>query len=267
VNRLVIKYYFDLLSYASRNTRQAPGLLQQLFFDSTNRFYRSRVSEYHHYQRPLTEALTSLPDVNKDTIATLPSTDSLNDFRREIQTLAAHDAHHIPPAWDADITLACLAYYVCRLIKPQNVVETGVGHGITSAFILKALAENATGHLYSIDLPAFERGSEQYIGNAVPENLRDKWTLFLGLSVKILPGLLSNLREIGVFLHDSDHSYRNQKTEYNFAWKHLRQGGILLSDDVNNSNAFIEFSERQNVQPIVVAQPNKNLLVGLVVRS
>lgn len=266
MNRLVIRYYIDLLSYAARNPPQAPALLKQLFFDSENRFHRRRVAEYQKYQRSTIEALACIANSGDDVMERLPSTSSLNEFRLEIQELAARDVHYIPSAWDADTTLAFMAYYVCRLIHPRIVIETGVGHGITSAFILRALAENDTGHLYSVDLPAFERGSEKFIGNAVPEKLRNRWTLILGLSGSILPGLLSKLGKISMFLHDSDHSYRNQKMEYSLAWKYLLHGGVLLSDDVNNSNAFIEFTERQKVQPIIVTQSNKNLLVGLLVR-
>jgi len=256
----------DLLSYAVRNPPQTPALLKQLFYDSENRLHRRRISEYRQYQRSTVEALPNIPNAGKDVLETLPSADSLQQFMLEIKGLAALDAHHIPSAWDADNTLALLAYYVCRIIRPRAVIETGVGHGITSAFLLKALAENDLGHLYSVDLPAFERGSEKFIGNAVPERLRNKWTLKLGLSGGILPGLLSRLGKIGMFLHDSDHSYHNQKMEYSLAWNYLPSGGVLLSDDVNNSNAFIEFTERQKVQPITITQPNKNLLVGLLIK-
>jgi predicted O-methyltransferase YrrM len=266
VNISTLKYYIELLSYAFRNPPQAPALLKQLFYDSENRFHRHRTSEYQQYQRPTEDALAYIANASHNVLETLPPVDSLQQFMLEIREMSARDVHHIPTTWDADTTLAHLAYYACRIIRPQVVIETGVGHGITSAFILKALAENDMGHLYSIDLPAFKRGSEKFIGNAVPERLRNKWTLTLGLSGSILPGLLGKLGKIGMFLHDSDHSYHNQKTEYSLVWKYLPRGGVLLSDDINNSNAFIEFIERQKVQPIAVTQPNKNSLVGLLIK-
>jgi predicted O-methyltransferase YrrM len=266
VNRLVLKYYKDLFSYALRNPRQAPALLVQLYFDSENRFHRRRVSEYGEYQGSIMEALSCVTNAGKGALETLPPVKSLNDFKLEIQELAARDVNHIPSSWDADTTLALTAYYVCRIVQPKTVIETGVGHGITSAFILRALADNNAGHLYSVDLPSFEPGSEKFIGNAVPEKIRDRWTLTLGLSGSILPSLFSKLGKTDIFLHDSDHCYHNQKMEYNLAWKHLFTGGVLLSDDVNNSNAFIEFTEKQKIKPIVITQPNKDLLVGMLVK-
>ena len=42
-------------------------------------------------------------------------------------------------------------YYLCRIIKPTNVVETGVAYGLSSLFILAALNKNKHGNLFSID--------------------------------------------------------------------------------------------------------------------
>jgi hypothetical protein len=47
--------------------------------------------------------------------------------------------------------------------------------------------------------------------------------------------------EIGVFLHDSEHSYENMLFEYQSAWAHLKSGGILLSHNIDTNNAFSEF--------------------------
>jgi hypothetical protein len=46
-----------------------------------------------------------------------------------------------------------ILYSIVRAYKPEIVVETGVAHGVTSAFLLCAMHENRKGHLYSIDLP------------------------------------------------------------------------------------------------------------------
>ena len=42
-------------------------------------------------------------------------------------------------------------YYLCRILKPKNVIETGVAYGISSSYILQALEANKFGKLYSID--------------------------------------------------------------------------------------------------------------------
>src|SRR5206468_1634571 len=51
------------------------------------------------------------------------------------------------------VTLGRLCYLACRQLHPNRIVETGVAYGVTSAYMLQALAENEEGELSSIDLP------------------------------------------------------------------------------------------------------------------
>src|SRR5437588_1399250 len=69
---------------------------------------------------------------------------------------------------DADFALARLCYALCRLRKPEVVVETGVGYGVTSAFLLQALAVNNQGQLWSIDLPPLAHGADEQVGCLIP---------------------------------------------------------------------------------------------------
>lgn len=147
-------------------------------------------------------------------------------------------------------------YILCRIFKPKTIVETGVGPGGSSAFILNALEKNNSGHLYSIDLPEHDSVyypsigkkynvhiSEEFsTGWLVHPRLRKNWTIILGDAKSELPKLLKN-RAIGMFIHDSLHTYEHMMFEYEMAWKSLTKGGLLLSDDVNEywSLAFIDF--------------------------
>ena len=257
-----IKLYVSLLSYMLGHPGQSPALVTQLFLDSMTRFHKKSVTRYGACVRHAEEALRALADESHRTSLSL--FELPGDFEQEVMRLASSDRGYIPPEWDADLTLARVAYHVCRLVAPDVTIETGVAHGITSAFILKALAENGKGHLYSIDLPVFKRGSEDFVGVAVPQRLRDRWKLTLGLSRNVLPRLLSQLGKIDVFLHDSNHSYHNQLLEYRMAWQYLRLGGMLLSDDVNATDAFWDFTQQQGVTPICLTQATKTLLIGLV---
>ena len=45
--------------------------------------------------------------------------------------------------------------------------------------------------------------------------------------------LLNDLNGIGIFIHDSEHSYHNQLFEFSIAYKHLRQNGLLICSDIN----------------------------------
>lgn len=65
--------------------------------------------------------------------------------------------------------------------------------------------------------------------------------LTVGDSREQLRPLLSRLGQIDLFFHDSAHSYNVMLLEYNAAWSHLRQGGVLVSDDIDSSIAFRDF--------------------------
>jgi hypothetical protein len=141
-------------------------------------------------------------------------------------------------------TVGHLLYALCRLLKPKVVVETGVSSGVSSAFILKALKDNSGGILHSIDLPALPPGLK--VGFVVPKDLESSWNLHLGVSSQLLPKLISDLEAVDIFVHDSEHTYVNMMFEYETAWPWIREGGLLLSDDVNRNQAFGEFAHRIN---------------------
>jgi hypothetical protein len=41
--------------------------------------------------------------------------------------------------------------------------------------------------------------------------------------------------------------------EFNEAWPHLRDGGVLFSDDVNSTEAFPRFAREQGRRPVRLA--------------
>ncbi len=151
--------------------------------------------------------------------------------------------------WGINSTLGTILYTVCRKILPDTVVETGVASGVSSSYILCALNENSRGTLYSIDLPS--RRTEQS-GWLIPDYLRHRWELIPGRSFEKLLPLLERLRTIDIFLHDSDHSYRNMLWEFQTAWGCLRTGGILLSHNIDWSDAFTDFTQSNKARPVIL---------------
>ena len=133
-------------------------------------------------------------------------------------------------------------YLLCRILKPETMVETGVADGYSSCLILAALQENGKGKLYSIDLPN-QPGEEisHPTGWLVPERLRSRWELTIGDAREVLPVLLDRLGNIDIFFHDSLHSYENMVREFTLSWDHLRRGGTLAADDVTENHAFRDF--------------------------
>jgi predicted O-methyltransferase YrrM len=133
-------------------------------------------------------------------------------------------------------------YALVRLLRPERVVETGVADGTTSAYILRALEDNGRGHLYSIDVPSDRLPPGAAPGWIVDDRLRHRWTLRIGRSDELLKPLLSELRSIDVFLHDSLHTYDNMLFEYRTAWPFLTPGGLFLSHDIGRNSAFFDFA-------------------------
>jgi len=162
-------------------------------------------------------------------------------------------------------------YAVLRTVQPLLVVETGVANGFSTAFSLLALQANGEGHLHSIDLPrevgreyepgtfyegegraGIPPGSES--GWLIPEDLKERWTLVAGKSQDELPPLLRRLGTIDVFMHDSEHSFDCMWFEFNAAWPALRPGGVLVSDDVNSTEAFGRFATQESRIPVRLAR-------------
>jgi predicted O-methyltransferase YrrM len=143
---------------------------------------------------------------------------------------------------DADPGLArALWCLVCHL-RPENVVETGVAHGLSSRSMLEALKRSGDGRLWSIDLPPMTIHDRQgEVAVAVTDDLRKRWSYLEGSSRSRLPPLLAQLGQIDMFCHDSLHSTRNVLWELTTAWRALRPGGFVVVDDVDCNWGFERF--------------------------
>ena len=162
-------------------------------------------------------------------------------------------------------------YAIYRHLRPAVAVETGVANGFSTAFALLALDRNGKGRLHSVDLPRevgrdYEAGtfyegegragipSGSEPGWLIPPELKERWTLVLGRTQDELPPLLDRLGTVDSFMHDSEHSFECMWFEFNEAWPHLRDGGLLLSDDVNSTQAFPRFAGERGLKPVRLAR-------------
>jgi len=164
--------------------------------------------------------------------------------------------------WSATSELATTVYVLIRIFKPDIVVETGVGAGVSSWTILHALEENGTGNLTSIDLPTPNTQLLPEVGYLVPAELRHRWDLRTGPSQELLPKVLNEFGTIDLFHHDSRHSYSNQLREYQSAWPFIKSGGMLVSDDVSN-DALHDAVQLWKQEPSIIEQ-SKESPIGLV---
>jgi predicted O-methyltransferase YrrM len=136
--------------------------------------------------------------------------------------------------------LDCATLYgLTRWLRPLVLVESGGFVGMSSAFILKALADEnlPTSKLYSIEL---SEDCEQ--GALIPEELRSSGG-FVPMRGRVEDFLKGDQlpRSIDMFLHDSSHSYQHMLWEFRQFWPRLRDGGLLVSHDVQMNSAFPQF--------------------------
>jgi methyltransferase family protein len=145
---------------------------------------------------------------------------------------------------DGDRAQAGAIWCLVAHLRPANVIETGVAHGLTSRVILEGLKRNGNGHLWSVDLPAVDPALHHEIGMAVLPDLRPRWTYVEGTSRQRLPGLVRDLRQVDLFIHDSLHTTRNTCFELDTVWPSLSPGGVVTADDIHRNLGFSRFVER-----------------------
>ena len=171
-----------------------------------------------------------------DTISRFAAEIRASDFTADM--IRRRDAYGSEGAMGA-IDCATL-YGLTRWLRPTVVVESGGYVGMSSAFILKALADEGlvTAKLHSIEL---SQECEQ--GALIPEELRSVSSSFVPMRGRIEDFLKRNElpSSIDMFLHDSSHSYRHMLWEFHQFWPRLRDGGLLVSHDVQMNAAFPEF--------------------------
>lgn len=161
-----------------------------------------------------------------------------------------------------------LLYAVIRASRPRLMIETGVLHGMTSAFLLRALQRNEAGRLISIDLPSYSdtgpSNRDGYFATLPPgkppgwmvaADLKERWDLRLGPSAAVLPSLQLASGAIDFFLHDSDHTDDTMTFELEFAWAALSPLGILVCDNIDSCDAFERFCRRVNRVPLRCLRP------------
>lgn len=138
-----------------------------------------------------------------------------------------------------------LLYFLCRLLKPQFVVETGVAAGWSSLAILSALDKNERGKLYSSDFPYFRLyRPEQFIGVLVPSNLRKRWFLDIRGDRVAIPNILQKISEVDIFHYDSDKSFSGKSFAFERVNKARSKKSVILFDDIQDDTFFRDLTKK-----------------------
>lgn len=159
------------------------------------------------------------------------------------QIQRAHRAGGRPSYIEIDAPLEL--YAIARLRRPRHLIEVGVSSGVSSAYLLQALARNAHGTLHSVDLPQFAgRGGRsrrpdtaswaipegQSSGWAVPMSLRGRWDLRLGDKRAVIPILADDVPRVDLVVYDVPHSDRDAAQEFRALDRRFSPKGVAIAD-------------------------------------
>jgi predicted O-methyltransferase YrrM len=232
-----------------------PEVLNKMLSRLTDGRHRKRIAAYSSLVVSPVEGLARVLGVTHSIVESLMEADSLRALLEELAT------YEIPPQartmGGAAFLEAC--YAIVRVTRPAVVLETGVAHGYSTAVILHALAENGAGRLHSVDLPMFRSDVVAHTGGAVPARLRSAggWELRIGPDRRVLPRLLERIGPVDLCFYDSDKSYEGMVRAARLVWGHLRPGGMLVLDDVNAHDAFLDFADAHGMAPLIIAKPTR----------
>ncbi|MCI4372728.1 MAG: class I SAM-dependent methyltransferase [Thermoplasmata archaeon] len=200
------------------------------------------------------------------------SSADLQRFRRELR------ASHLPDtllergagvAFTRELPQGALLYLIVRAQRPSVVVETGVGPGYSTAWILAGLEDNHHGELTSLG-PGTTAGRsagvhDVALGQFVPPTLRARWTLALGNTEDRLREILAGFGEIDLFLYDNGPVPARARFELLAAWERLSPRGVLLAHHVDINPAWPAFCRSQGV-PSQILDAGPPPMGGLAMR-
>ena len=259
-------YFAKFLAYSISNPKKGREMISsklQSMEDSSANLY-----DYGSRQSNLEQTVNSLFGAQSTSISqaqrnTQNLRNQISDFfdKLKLENYPSKKKPY-PTEYSLDYDSGLFLYLLCKAIKPDKIVETGVAYGLSSMYILQALKENNKGTLYSIDSVFSPWQSKEMIGAAIPQDLRDRWEFIFGSSAEKLKDILSHLNQIDIFFHDSLHTYKNMMFEFKTAWPFITKNGFLVSDDIGDNNAFYDFTKRVNVRATVLPQ-KENSFLGL----
>ena len=157
-----------------------------------------------------------------------------------------------------------LLYWIVKIKKIRNVLETGVASGWSSLAILLAQKDIKDSLLISIDMPyTWIKDSYKYVGLAVPLWLRKKWILIREMDKKGLPIAFNKKVSFGLVHYDSDKSYYGKNWALHLIYSKLKKNSIMIIDDVGDNLTFHEFVKKKKLNHLIVSYKNK--FVGVII--
>ncbi|HZY71167.1 MAG TPA: class I SAM-dependent methyltransferase [Thermoplasmata archaeon] len=213
-------------------------------------------------RRAITRRMLLVHETSIEHVARVAGVDAaeLKPFRSELaqsdlaETLVGRGAGL---AFVEELPQAPLLYLLTRALRPNQVVETGIGPGYSTAWILAALAANGAGELISVGPgPTAGRGRAVHpftVGQFVPPRFRDRWTLVLGNTEDRLAEILKGGTPLDLYFYDNGPEAARAHFELRAAWSALSGRGVLLSHHVDANSAWPEFCRSQGLAPQILS--------------
>ena len=142
-------------------------------------------------------------------------------------------------------------YCLIRIKRPAIVVETGTEKGLGSLIIQKAIDMNNHGKLFTLDL-------DKYAGSLLDLSDKEKISLIIGDSIQSL----SRIKEIDLFIHDSDHSAEHERKELEAIETKLASNAIVLSDNSHVTNELYNWSKKMGRKYVFIKEVPKDHWYG-----
>lgn len=155
--------------------------------------------------------------------------DLVNELTRRLASSPRRGVSPSQPHWGRRLGW----YALVRATQPDHVVETGTHLGFGSSAIAAALIRNGHGRLTTID-------TDPESGYLIEEPWSKVIDRRIGDSVKVV----SQLRDVDLFLHDSLHTYDHETRELAAVEAHLRDRALVLSDNAHETSALADWAER-----------------------
>jgi predicted O-methyltransferase YrrM len=196
--------------------------------------------------------------------STVPGFDQVVERKAFVETTLAELGRryqsHFVAGW-VNMVDAEFLYWLVRRLKPRTVVQTGVSNGLSSAYIMLALAKNGPeGRLHVIDLPYIFDPTDPHwtqtgflhgvvipqgksSGWLVPDIYRDRFSVEVGDAKELLPPLIDRLGPIDMFFHDSDHTYHHMMFEFDQAMRKLAPNSVIVADDISWNTSLWDFAD------------------------
>jgi hypothetical protein len=200
---------------------------------SNNMIETRRIGEYGHFVSPLSQLAA---DVQEFLAVDLrPYLSEVHAIRRDEQGVHPEEAG--------------ILYLLFRARQPVLALETGTFKGYSTAEIARALRLNGAGHLITVDLAT-------QTGAAVPPELLPFVTFHRGERSEAFAQTMPREQRLGIFFHDSLHTYLNALGELIWFADHYVPGAVIVChdakmdylDDFGVGKAVRMFAARLGVQ-------------------